>query len=75
MEDKDKKVEQIEADEDVANLNYENGKQEGRKEVVEIDRGITEHILQDGDGNWSVESWRLKTWFAYRQAFLKEREK
>lgn len=67
--------EQIEADEDVANLNYLDGKRDGEagfNKVVELDGDITAHILQDGEGNWSVESWRIKEWFKKRQANLKE---
>ena len=44
----------------------------GIKEVVELDKAITQHILQDANGNWSVESWRLQAWFRDRQAKLKE---
>ena len=48
-------------------------KQEGIKEVVEADKEITTHILQDGyGGDWSIESWRIKEWFRKRQAQLKE---
>lgn len=44
----------------------------GIKEVMRLDKDITGHILQDAEGNWAIESWRLQAWFNYRQAKLKE---
>ena len=55
-----------------AEISFPLGKQVGIKEVVETDGLITRHILQDGEGNWSIESWRLKEWSKWRQKQLKE---
>ncbi len=43
----------------------------GIKEVVEFDKDILSHILQDGGGNWSIESWLLMAFMKKRQAQLK----
>ena len=47
-------------------------KQMGRRDVVELDKDIMQHILQDGKGDWSIDSWRLKAFLKRRQAKLKE---
>jgi len=48
------------------------GFEAGIREVVELDKDIMQHILQDGEGNWSIESWRLKAFYRRRQAQLKK---
>ena len=46
----------------------------GRKEVVELDKLIADHIMTVPYGNkdYHIESWRIKNWLKKRQAKLKE---
>jgi len=44
----------------------------GIREVVEFDKAILEDIIEDGGGNWSIESWKLMLFVEERQAKLKE---
>ena len=48
------------------------GHTKGVKEVVEFDNDILSHILQDGGGNWSIESWRLMAFMRKRLDKLRE---
>ena len=54
-----------------AEISFKAGQDSRLKEVKEINGVITQHILQDANGEWAVESWRLKEFYKRWQAFLK----